>query len=317
MYMRRCIVLGGGGFIGNQLAMRLKNEGNFVVGVDIKYPEFEKFHGDEFYIGDLRCNDVAFTYLNGQYDEVYQLAADMGGAGYVFIGEHDEEIITNNAQINLNVARYAHLAGRIFFSSSACVYSPECRFYEDFKEINAYPANPDSCYGLEKLFSERVYLALKNTDVRIARFHNIFGPEGTWNGGREKAPAAICRKVAMAKDGDIIDVWGNGRQERSYLYIDDCIDGILTVMRSDFTGPFNIGSEVAISVDDLVKLVAGIAGKDIKINHIDGPTGVNRRVSNNELVTSTIGWKPKIELADGLKRTYEWINRMVKEDKND
>lgn len=309
--MKRCLVLGSGGFIGWHLAKRLHEEGNFVAGVDLKFPEFDPFIGNHFQIADLRDKDTVRDVMNAQYDEVYQLAADMGGAGFVFTGEHDEQILANNAQININVAGYAHFAERVFFSSSACVYPPYCQFRDDFEEQKAYPAFPDSPYGWEKLFSEIIYQHVKEGDIRIARFHNVYGPNGAYQGGREKSPAAICRKIAEAKDGGEIEIWGDGQQIRSYLYIDDCIDGILAVMRSDHKVPFNVGSERGVTITDLANIVRWISGKSLTYKYVDGPKGVNRRVSNNGRIRSLLGWEPKVLLEDGLHKTYQWIEHMV------
>ena len=307
--MKRCCVFGAGGFIGWHLAKRLKEEGNFVAGIDLKFSEFDKFVGDHFQIADLRDRDTIADVMGGEYDEVFQLAADMGGAGFIFTGVHDSEIITGNALININTALNAHKVGRVFYSSSACVYGPHLNFKEDFKEENAYPAFPDSQYGWEKLFSERVYLSLKKAVVRIARFHNIFGTEGAWKGGREKSPAAICRKVAQAKDS--IEIWGDGNQVRTYCYIDDCVDGILAVMRSEHTGPFNIGSEETVSITELAEMVCQIAGKKLSFKYVPGPKGVTRRTSNNDKVKAVIGWEPKVPLIVGMGKTYRWIEHMV------
>jgi nucleoside-diphosphate-sugar epimerase len=305
--MKRCLVLGAGGFIGWHLAKRLHEEGSYVVGVDIKDPEFERFVGTTFIRSDLRNEDFVKGLMMMNFDELYQLAADMGGAGFVFTGEHDSEILMNNAQININVARYAHMAGRVFYSSSACVYGPHLSTKEGFAEENAYPACPDSEYGWEKLFSEHLYLSQKNAVVRIARFHNVYGPYGTWRGGREKSPAALCRKVAESSDPGIIEIWGNGAQVRSYLYIDDCIDGVLALMRSPVTGPLNIGSEDAVSIDALATLIMSKSGKALDIKYVPGPIGVSRRQSNNDRTKELIGWEPKIPLHIGIARTYAWI----------
>lgn len=323
--MKSCLVLGAGGFIGSHLVKRLKANGCYVRGVDLKDTQFSKTHADEFMLLDLR--DVSQVEkamsLNGEsFDEIYQLAADMGGAGYIFTGENDANVMHNSATINLNVASTAvkfEKKPKIFYSSSACIYpernqldplNPNC------SEASAYPAAPDSEYGWEKLFSERLYLAFHrnyNLDVRIARFHNIFGPEGTWFGGKEKAPAAICRKVAEADNDGHVDVWGDGKQTRSFLYIDECIEGVLRLMNSNFTGPVNIGSEEMISINDLAHVVAGIANKEIKIHNIKGPTGVAGRRSDNRLIKESIDWEPSEPLIEGLRRTYHWIERMVKE----
>jgi GDP-D-mannose 3', 5'-epimerase len=316
---KTALVCGAGGFIGHHLVRRLKQEGLCVRGVDLKYPRFSDTAADEFVIGDLRDQIFVRDVLDQRFDEIYQLAADMGGAGYIFTGDHDAEVMHNSSSINLNVLHNAHKhkTKRIFYSSSACIYpehnqrdpnNPTCA------EASAYPAAPDSEYGWEKLFSERLYLAYaRNFDmeVRIARYHNIFGPEGSWNDGKEKAPAAICRKVAMARDGGEIEIWGDGKQTRSFLYIDTCLEGTLQLMRSDFTGPFNIGSDEMVSVDQLVDIVAGIAGKSLKKCHVDGPTGVRGRKSDNRLICEKLGWAPSTGLVDGLKPTYNWIRAQV------
>jgi len=321
--MKKALVCGAGGFIGSHLVKRLKSEGYFVRGVDLKKPQFSRSASDQFIIGDLRdprVVDDIFSVSSGTFDEVYQLAADMGGAGYIFTGENDANVMHNSATINLNVASTAityPTKPRIFYSSSACMYpaynqddplNPKC------SEDSAYPAAPDSEYGWEKLFSERLYLAFSRNhglDVRIARYHNIFGPEGTWTGGREKAPAALCRKVAETTSGGVIDVWGSGSQTRSFLYIDECVEGTLRLMRSNFIGPVNIGSDEMISINDLVKMIARISGKDIKVNNIAGPTGVAGRNSDNTLIKQKIDWAPSQGLEVGIKKTYEWIKKMV------
>ena len=318
---KSALVCGAGGFIGRHLVTRLKNEGYWVRGVDLKYPEFSKSPADDFVIGDLRDTELVQKILDREFDEVYQLAADMGGAGFVFTGENDADIIHNSALINLNMAYYGSKAGikKIFYSSSACMYpeynqqnpdNPKC------SEDSAYPAAPDSEYGWEKLFSEHVYLSFAKNyglNIRIARFHNIFGPEGTWDGGREKAPAAFCRKIAYAKDNDEIEMWGDGLQTRSFLYIDECLEGIRRLMKSeDFIGPVNIGSEEMVTINELAEMVAKIAGKNITIKHIDGPLGVRGRNSDNTLIKEKLGWAPSESLEKGLKRTYKWINEQIK-----
>lgn len=306
----RALVLGAAGFIGGHLVKRLKERGYYVEGVDIKYPAYG-YKGDVFHLFDLRksCNF-------GEFDEVYQLAADMGGAGYIFTGDHDADVMHNSAQINLNVAEYfKNTKTKIFYSSSACIYpehnqtdptNPNC------KEDSAYPAAPDSEYGWEKLFSERLYLAYHRNyglNVRIARFHNIFGPEGTWKGGKEKAPAAICRKV-IESDGEI-EVWGDGEQTRSFLYIDECLEGIERLMESDFIGPVNIGSDEMVTINQLVAMAAGFIGKEITVKHIPGPLGVRGRNSDNTLIQEQLGWKPSKPLKEGLYKTYVWITSQL------
>jgi nucleoside-diphosphate-sugar epimerase len=309
------LVCGAGGFIGHHLVRRLKREGFWVRGTDLKFPRFSMTDADDFVIGDLRDPYLVRQVVDRRFDEIYQLAADMGGAGYIFTGEHDADLMYNSASINLNIlhAAYARNNRRIFYSSSACMYpeynqldpdNPNCA------ESSAYPAAPDSEYGWEKLFSERLYLAYARNngiEVRIARYHNIFGPEGSWNDGREKAPAAICRKVAMAADGGDVEIWGDGKQTRSFLYIDECLEGTLRLMRSNFTGPVNIGSDEMVTINQLVDIVAGIAGKSIGKRHIDGPTGVRGRTSDNGLIREKLGWSPSTGLIDGLRPTYEWI----------
>ena len=320
--MKKALVCGAGGFIGSHLVKRLKKEGYWVRGVDLKYPEFAETEADDFVIGDLRDPYFVRYVIDMKFDEVYQLAADMGGAGYVFTGDNDANIMYNSALINLNVLEtcYKRNIKRIFYSSSACVYpkynqedpeNPKC------SEDSAYPAMPDSEYGWEKLFSERLYLAYHRNygmEVRIARYHNIFGPEGTWRGGREKAPAALCRKVAVAKltGLDYIEVWGDGKQTRSFLYIDECIEGTLRLMHSDFTGPVNIGSEEMVTIDQLAEMIMDIAGVKLKIKHVPGPQGVRGRNSDNRLIYEKLGWKPTIPLRKGLEITYKWIEEEVK-----
>ena len=317
--MKTALVLGGGGFIGSHLVKRLKNEGYWIRVVDLKYPEFDVSYADNFIKGDLRLQSICDQAFDRQFDEVYQLAADMGGAGYIFTGENDANIMHNSALINLNVVERCLKTnvGKVFYSSSACMYpaynqedpqNPKC------SEESAYPAAPDSEYGWEKLFSERLFLAFSrnyNMNVRVARFHNIFGPEGTWTGGKEKAPAALCRKVAQAQDGGYIEVWGDGQQTRSFLYIDECIEAVRRMMESDFQGPVNIGSEEMISINNLAKMVIQISGKKIDIRNISGPVGVRGRNSDNELYKNKIGWQPTQSLENGITKTYDWIQQQV------
>ena len=312
---KKALVLGAGGFIGGHLIDRLKQEGFWVRGVDLKFNHYHENIADDFVIGDLRNQNVVTRVVDTKFDEVYQLAADMGGAGYIFTGENDAAIMHNSATINLNVldACYKRSIKRIFYSSSACMYpahnqedpdNPNCA------ENSAYPANPDSEYGWEKLFSERLYQAYNrnyNMECRVARYHNIFGPKGTWDGGKEKAPAAICRKVAMAKDGDTIEIWGDGRQTRSFLFIDECLEGSTKLMRSEFEGPVNIGSDEMISINDLAILVIEISGKKLNVQNIPGPEGVRGRNSDNHLIYKKLGWKPSKKLRDGIELTYDWI----------
>jgi GDP-D-mannose 3', 5'-epimerase len=318
--MKTALVLGAGGFIGGHLVKRLKKEGFWVRGADLKFNEYAETEADDFVIGDLREQDFCRAVIDRRFDEVYQLAADMGGAGYIFTGEHDADIMHNSATINLNVADIAHKRNikRTFYSSSACMYpsynqedpdNPNC------KEESAYPAAPDSEYGWEKLFSERLFLAYNRNhglSNRVARYHNIFGPEGTWDGGKEKAPAAICRKVAQASSGDAIEIWGDGLQTRSFLYVDECLEGTLRLTRSDWEGPVNIGSDEMVTINQLVDYVADIAGKKIEKNHIPGPLGVRGRNSDNELIREKLGWAPSQSLREGLEKTYEWIEWQVR-----
>jgi len=313
--MKRALVCGAGGFIGTHLVTRLSREGYWVRGVDLKYPEFSTTDADDFVIADLREPSNCRAVIDGRFDEIYQLAADMGGAGYIFTGEHDAHVMHNSAMINLNVLEAASKRNcrRIFYSSSACVY-PDYNQDDPIapitEESSAYPANPDSEYGWEKLFSERLYLSYhRNLDmeVRIGRYHNIFGPLSTWTGGREKSPAAICRKVATARDGESIEIWGDGEQTRSFLYIDECIEGTLRLTRSNCLGPVNIGSEEMVSINQLADMVMGIAGKSLRKHHIAGPLGVRGRNSDNRLIRKLLGWEPAQPLRDGLLQTYRWV----------
>lgn len=317
--MKRILVNGAGGFIGGHLVKQLKRDGHWVRAVDLKHHEYAPSSADEFIIGDLRDQTVTRDAVK-DIDEIYQLAADMGGAGYIFTGEHDADVMHNSATINLNTLEYGRKAGirKFFYSSSACIYpeynqrdpeNPKC------SEDSAYPAAPDSEYGWEKLFSERLYLAYHRNyglDVRIARFHNIFGPEGTWRGGKEKAPAALCRKVAEAPYGGEIEIWGDGAQTRSFLYIDECVEAVQRLMQSDFMGPVNIGSDEMVSINGLATMAMEIAGKKLSIRHIPGPLGVRGRNSDNRLIHERLGWTPHRPLREGLQQTYMWIAAQVK-----
>ena len=322
--MKRVVVCGAGGFIGGHLVKRLKEEGCWVRGVDLKYHEYSQTVADEFIKGDLRDPITVKKVIDRPFDEIYQLAADMGGAGFVFSGENDADIMHNSAMINLNMVEASVKAGakKIFYSSSACMYPERNQMDPDnpnCTEDSAYPAEPDSEYGWEKLFSERFYLAANRNyglDIRIARFHNIFGPEGSWTDGREKAPAAMCRKVAETKDGGEIEMWGDGTQTRSFLYIDECLNGVSQLMGSDFMGPVNIGSDEMVSINKLAEMAMDIAGKNLSINHIDGPLGVRGRNSDNELIFDKLGWKPNWPLRKGMETTYKWIELKVKEKSN-
>ena len=316
---KTALVCGAGGFIGSHLVKRLKQDGFWVRGVDLKFPEFGETAADDFLIGDLRNPDVCRAAVDRGFTELFQLAADMGGAGYVFTGENDADIMHNSALINLNILEAAHnrRVRKIFYSSSACIY-PEFNQTDPSNpttsEDSAYPAFPDSEYGWEKLFSERLYLAFNRNygiPVRIARFHNIFGPEGTWNYGKEKAPAAICRKIAMTPDEGEIEIWGDGNQTRSFLYIDECLDGIRKLMDSDFLGPVNIGSDEMVSINDLAHMVMQVAMKNVRLKHIPGPLGVAGRNSDNRLIEKVLGWRPTGSLLDGLRKTYPWIKSQV------
>lgn len=317
--MKKILVCGAGGFIGGHLVKKLKKEGAWVRAVDLKHNEYSQSPADEFIIGDLTDPVVVGKVLDQAFDEVYQLAADMGGAGYIFTGDNDANVMHNSATINLNIANRAVQvkAKKIFYSSSACMYpaynqedpeNPKC------SEDSAYPAAPDSEYGWEKLFSERLYLAYNRNyglPVRIARFHNIFGPQGTWQGGKEKAPAALCRKVAESTNGSI-EIWGDGKQTRSFLYIDECLEAVERLMKSDFMGPVNIGSEEMVSINQLANMVMDIAKKPLTIKNIPGPTGVRGRNSDNQLIEEKLNWKPNQPLRIGLEKTFAWINENVK-----
>ena len=348
-YQKTALVLGAGGFIGSHMVRRLRSEGYWVRGVDLKHPEFSKTEAHEFIQGDLRdinfverviqfkgyqgnfYHNVPSRYLQ-PFDEIYQFAADMGGAGFVFTGENDADIMHNSCSVNLNVLesvrKFNDIAElyitKIFYSGSACMYpehnqldpdNPDCR------EESAYPAAPDSEYGWEKLFSERLFLAYHRNykiPVRVARYHNIFGPEGTWEGGREKSPAAICRKVAyLPKEGGTIEVWGDGKQTRSFLYIDECIEATRRLMESDFIGPVNIGSEEMVTINQLVDTAAKVAGKKVSKNHIDGPLGVRGRNSNNDLIRKELGWDYSQTLEEGIRKTYDWIEDQIEKKIND
>ncbi len=317
--MKRAVVCGAGGFIGAHLVKRLKKDGYWVRGADLKFPEYCETEADDFAIGDLREQSFCRAVIDLRFDEVYQLAADMGGAGYIFTGEHDADIMRNSASVNLNLLDACHKRNikKIFYSSSACVY-PEYNQSDPNRplcsEESAYPAAPDSEYGWEKLFSERLYMAYRRNygiETHIARYHNIFGPEGTWDGGREKAPAAICRKVARAHNHDEIEVWGDGQQTRSFLYVDECLDGTTRLLRSSFSGPVNVGSEEMVTINQLIDMVADIAGKRIERRHIDGPQGVRGRNSDNRLIREKLNWAPSKSLRSGLEKTYAWIERQV------
>jgi GDP-D-mannose 3',5'-epimerase len=318
--MKCALVCGGGGFIGSHLVRRLKSEGFWVRAVDLKYPEFSETAADDFVIADLRDASACRDVIDRKFDEIYQLAADMGGAGYIFTGEHDADVMHNSASINLNILSAAAKRNnkRIFYSSSACIYPEHNQLDPNApvtRESSAYPANPDSEYGWEKLFSERLYLAYSRNygiESRVARYHNIFGPEGTWFGGKEKAPAALCRKVAEAKDGTSIEIWGDGEQTRSFLYIDECIDGTLRLTRSNFAGPVNIGSDEMVSLNALASMIIKLAGKNLAVAHIPGPLGVRGRNSDNNLIKQKLEWAPTRPLKEGMAATYAWVAEQVK-----
>jgi len=322
---KRALVCGAGGFIGGHLVKRLKAEGYWVRGVDLKEHEFCPTHADDFVLGDLRDPGVCERVVDSDLDELYQLAADMGGAGFVFTGDNDAAIMHNSATINLNIVEEARKkdVGKIFYSSSACIYpernqldpeNPNCA------EDSAYPADPDSEYGWEKLFSERLYMSYVRNHgmaIHIARFHNIFGPEGTWAGGREKAPAAMCRKVAEAPDGGEIEMWGDGKQTRSFLFIDECLEGVRRLIESDFLGPVNIGSDEMVSINELAEMAMEIAGKRLQVRHVAGPLGVRGRNSDNRLIQQRLGWRPTLPLRDGMVKTYNWIAGQVAATRSD
>lgn len=326
--MKTALVFGAGGFIGSHMVKRLKSEGYFVRGVDLKYPDFSPTQADEFFINDLRNADIVDKMVSNHghtFNEVYQFAADMGGAGYIFTGEHDADIMHNSATINLNLLNSLVNLNKlnkkypvVFYSSSACMYPSHNQEDPDnplCSEDSAYPANPDSEYGWEKLFSERLFLSYSRNygiPVRIGRFHNIFGPEGTWQGGKEKAPAAICRKVIISEG--TIEIWGDGKQTRSFLYIDECIEAVRKLVQSNFSGPINIGSEEMVTINKLVDIVASVSNKNIKVSHIDGPIGVRGRNSDNTLIREKLGWDYSQPLSLGIEKTYRWIERQINND---
>jgi GDP-D-mannose 3', 5'-epimerase len=319
--MKTAIVCGAGGFIGSHIVKRLKADGYYVRSADLKFPEFEQTEADDFHIADLYQQEQVNRIIDFPADVIFQLAADMGGAGYINTGDHDADVMNNSAMINLNVLKAAKDAGcnQVFFSSSACVYNEHLQMDDnpDCREESAYPAYPDSEYGWEKLFSERMYLAYNKQhgmNNKIARFHNIFGESGTWRGGKEKAPAAICRKVAEAADGGEIEIWGDGEQLRSFLHIDDCVEGVMRLIASDFSGPVNIGSDHMITINQLVDMVSDIAGKKLTKRHIPGPQGVRGRNSNNDLIQAKLNWQPVQDLQKDLEKTYAWVNSQLGSD---
>ena len=317
--MKRILVCGAGGFIGYHLVKELKQQGHYVIGADLKYPLYDTTQADEFYLYDLRNPQLVERLVTHNLDEIYQLAADMGGTGYIGTGEHDSDIMHNSAMINLNVVHEACKKNikKILYTSSACVY-PE-RNQEDpdnpvCSEDSVYPAEPDTEYGWEKLFSERLYFAHRknhNIDAKVVRLHNVFGPQGSWNDGKEKAPAALCRKVAECPDNGIVDIWGPGVQTRSFLYIEECLKGLQMIMASDITQPVNLGSERMISINDLALLIAELADKKLSIRNVDGPVGVMGRTSHNKLIEELLGWRPDENLEYGLEKTYKWIKGQV------
>jgi GDP-D-mannose 3',5'-epimerase len=318
MTSKRVLVAGAGGFIGGHLVRRLKSEGFWVRGADIKRHEFAESAADEFLLGDLTDVNKMRAAVDG-IDEVYQLAADMGGAGYIFTGDHDASVMHDSAMINLNALEEGRKAGakKFFYSSSACIYPEYNQMDADnptCSEDSVYPAAPDSEYGWEKLFSERLYFAYQRNfgvQVRVARFHNIFGPEGTWCGGKEKSPAALCRKIAETPDGGEIEIWGDGKQTRSFLIAAECVEGIRRLVESEFSGPVNIGSEEMVTINQLAEMIMEIAGKKLSIKHIPGPLGVRGRNSDNRLIRERLGWEPTTPLRDGLAKTYAWIAQQV------
>jgi nucleoside-diphosphate-sugar epimerase len=348
--IKKALVLGAGGFIGSHMVKRLRSEGYWVRGVDLKYPEYSPTEANEFVQGDLRDADfvrrvleykgdrgnfyhsVPYRYIQ-TFDEIYQFAADMGGAGYIFSGENDANVMHNSVTINLNVLdgqrkmneRYGTNVTKIFYSSSACIYPEHVQLEANnpgLRELDAYPANPDSEYGWEKLFSERLYFAYNRNHgipVRVSRYHNIFGPEGTWIGGKEKSPAAMCRKVAeLPEEGGTIEVWGDGEQTRSFLYIDECIEATRRMMDSDFSGPVNIGSEEMVTINQLVETAAKVAGKDVqKIHKLDAPLGVRGRNSNNDVIREKLGWNSSQTLEEGIRKTYAWISGQIAKKNNE
>lgn len=323
--MKKILVCGAGGFIGTHLVEKLKEQGHYVIGTDLHYPLYGESAADEFIIADLRVHANVDHVIRSDTDEIYQLAADMGGAGYIFTGEHDADIMHNSCQINLNVLDVMKKKGikKVFYSSSACMYPSHNQ--EDpqnplMSEDSAYPANPDSEYGWEKLFSERLYLTYARNygiDVRIARFHNIFGPRGSWNNGKEKAPAALCRKVALCENDGTVEIWGPGNQTRSFLFIDECVEGMQRIMNSNCTVPVNLGSTRMISINQLVFLIAKLNNKSVSIQNVDGPMGVRGRNSDNRLIKEMINWVPNEDLEAGLVKTYNWISEQIAKGEKD
>lgn len=316
---KTALVLGAGGFIGTHLVTDLKQQGFWVRGIDLKHPEYSETDADEFIIADLSTEAGMAAAMDQVFDEVYQLAADMGGAGYLFTGENDAQVMRNSSLINLQLLKASeqHQPAKVFYASSACVYPEYNQMNSDssaLTEDSVYPADPDSDYGWEKLYAERLYLAhVRNNslNVRIARFHNVFGPLGAWDNGKEKVPAAICRKVAQATDGGSIEVWGDGKQTRSFLFIEDCLRAVRKLMNSNVGDPINIGSSEMVSINQLADRVISISGKTLSIRHIQGPQGVRGRSSDNRFIEASLGWQPQQKLDDGLERTYSWVNRMA------